>query len=47
MRYSVELKKEKYIPGFGFLAFAKNSATNLSSEIGQGLLDHAKSCRYI
>ena len=47
MSYSVELKKEKYIPGFGFLSFDKNSATNLSGKIGQGLLDHAKRYRYI
>ena len=42
MRYSIESKDRIYVKGYGFLSFAKNMGTQLSSEYGQYLLDSAK-----
>ena len=42
MRYSIELKDRIYVKGYGFLSFAKNMGTQLSSKYGQKILDSAK-----
>ena len=42
MRYSIEPKDRVYLKGQGFLSFAKNMGTNLSSKYGQKLLDSPK-----
>ena len=42
MRYSIEPKDRIYAKGYGFLSFAKNMGTQLSSKYGQKLLDSAK-----
>ena len=42
MRYSIEPKDKIYVRGYGFLSFAKNMVTQLSSKYGQKLLDSAK-----
>ena len=42
MRYSIEPKDRIYVKGYGFLSFAKNTGTRLSSKYGQKLLDNAK-----
>ena len=42
MRYSIEPKDRIYVKGYGFLSFAKNMGTQLSSKYGQKLLDSAK-----
>ena len=42
MRYSIEPKDRIYAQGYGFLSFAKNMGTKLSSRYGQKLLDSAK-----
>ena len=42
MRYSIEPKYRMYVKGYGFLSFAKNIGTHLSSKYGQKLLDSAK-----
>ena len=42
MRYSIEPKDIIYLKGYGFLPFAKNLGTYLSSKYGQKLLDSAK-----
>ena len=42
MRYSIEPKDIIYLKGYGFLPFAKNLGTYLSSKYGQRLLDSAK-----
>ena len=41
MRYSLEPKDRIYVKGYGFLSFAKNIGTNLSSKYGKKL-DSAK-----
>ena len=42
MRYSIEPKDRIYVKEFGFLSFAKNMGTPLSSKYGQKFLDGAK-----
>ena len=42
MRYSIEPKDRIYVKGYGFLSFAKNMGTQLSSKYGQKLLDSTK-----
>ena len=42
MRYSIEPREGIYVKGYGFLSFAKNMGTSLSSKYGQKLLDSAK-----
>ena len=42
MKYSIEPKNRIYVKGYGFLSFAKNKGTQLSSKYGQKLLDNAK-----
>ena len=42
MRYSIEPKDRTYVKGYGFLSFAKNMGTQLSSKYGQKLLSSAK-----
>ena len=42
MRYSIEPKDRIYVKGYGFLSFAKNMGTKLSSKYGQKLLGSAK-----
>ena len=42
MRHSVEPKHRIYVKGYGFLSFAKNIGTHLSSKYGQKPLDSAK-----
>ena len=42
MRYSIEPKERIYVKEYGFLSFAKNMCTQLSSKYGKKLLDHAK-----
>ena len=42
MRYSIEPKDRIYVKWYGFLYFAKNMGTHLSSTYGQKLLDSAK-----
>ena len=42
MRYSIEPKDRIYVKGYGFLYFAKNMGTQLSSKYGQKLLYSAK-----
>ena len=42
MRYLTEPKDRIYVKGYGFLYFAKNMGTQLSSKYGQKLLYSAK-----
>ena len=42
MRYSIGPKDRIYVKGYGFLSFAKNMGTHLSSKYGQKLFDSAK-----
>ena len=42
IRYSIEPKDRIYKKGYGFLSFAKNMGTQLSSKYGQKLLDSAR-----
>ena len=42
MMYSIEPKDRTYVKGYGFLPFAKNMGTQLSSKYDQKLLDSAK-----
>ena len=50
MRYSVQLREQIFVKGYGFLSFAKNIgknigeniSKNLSGKYSQKLLDHAK-----
>ena len=42
MRYSIEPKDRIYVKEYGFLSFAKNKGTQLSSKYGQKLLDSVK-----
>ena len=42
MRYSIEPKDRIYVKGYGFLSFAKNMGTQLSSKYGQKLFGSAK-----
>ena len=39
MRYSIEPKDRIYLKGYGFLSFAKNMGTHLSSKYGRKLID--------
>ena len=41
MRYSNETKDRTYVKRYGFLSFAKNIGTQLSSQYGPKLLDSA------
>ena len=42
MRYSIEPRDRRYVQGYGFLSFAKNMGTQLSSKYGQKPFDSAK-----
>ena len=42
MRYSIEPKDRIYVNNYGFLSFAKNIGTQLSSKYCEKLLDSAK-----
>ena len=42
MRYSIERRYRIYVKGYGFLSFAKNMSTHLSSKYSQKILDTAK-----
>ena len=42
MRYSIEPKDRIYVKEYGFLSFAKNMGTQLSSKYDQKFLDSAK-----
>ena len=42
MRYLIEPKDRTYVKRYGFLSFAKNMGTQLSSKYSQKLLDNAK-----
>ena len=42
MSYSIKPKDRIYVKGYGFLFFAQNIGTQLSSKYGQKLLDSAK-----
>ena len=42
MRYSIEPKDRIYIKGYGFLSFAKNMGTQLSSKYGQKIINTVK-----
>ena len=42
MRYSIEPKDRIYVKEYGFLSFAKNMGTHLSSKYGRKLIDNAK-----
>ena len=42
MRYSIEPTDRIYVKGYGFLSFAKNTGTQLSSKYGQKLLDSVR-----
>ena len=50
MCYSVQLRDQIFVKGYGFLSFAKNMgriigenvSKNLSSKYGQKIFDHAK-----
>ena len=42
MRYSIEPKDRVYVKGYGFLSFAKNMGTHLSSKYNQKILESAK-----
>ena len=42
MRYSIQPNNRIYVKEYGFLSFAKNMGTNLSSKYGQKLLDSTK-----
>ena len=42
MRYSIQPKDRIYVKRYGFLSFAKNMSTHLSSKYTQKLLDSVK-----
>ena len=42
MRYSIEPRDRRYVKGYGFLPFAKNTGKNISSKDSQKLVDSAK-----
>ena len=42
MRHSIESNDSIYVKGYGFLSFAKNMGTQLSSKYGQKRFDRAK-----
>ena len=42
MRYLVQPRERRYVKGYGFLCFARNSGRNLSNKYGQKLVDTAK-----
>ena len=42
MRYSIEPKNRRYVKGYGFLSFAKNTGKNICSRYSQKLVDSAK-----
>ena len=42
MKYSIKPKDKIYVKGYGFLSFARNMCTQLSSKYGQELLDSTK-----
>ena len=41
-RYSIQLKDQIHVKGYGFLSFLKNTGKNLSNKYGQKLVDSAK-----
>ena len=42
MRYSIEPKDKRYVKGYGFLSFTKNTDKNISNKYIQKLVDSAK-----
>ena len=42
MRYSIKPRDRIYVQGYGFLSFAKNMGTQLSSKYGKKPLNRAK-----
>ena len=42
MRYSIEPRDRRYVKGYGFLSFGKNTGKNISSKYSQKLFDSAK-----
>ena len=42
MRYSIEPGERRYVKGYTFLSFAKNTGKSLSNKYGQKLVDTAK-----
>ena len=42
MCYSVEPRDRRYVKGYGFLSFAKNTGKNISSKGSQKLVDSAE-----
>ena len=42
MCYSTEPRERRYVKGYGFLSFAKNSGKNLSNKYGQKLVNSSK-----
>ena len=42
MRYSIEPRERRYVKGYRFLSFAKNTDRNLSNKYVQKLVDSAK-----
>ena len=42
MHYLVQPRERRYVKGYGFLSFARNSGRNLSNKYGQKLVDTAK-----
>ena len=42
MIYSIQLRDQMYVKGYGFASFAKNMDKNLSNKYGQKLIDGAK-----
>ena len=41
MRYSIELRVRRYVKGYGFLPFARNTGKNISNKYSQKLVDGA------
>ena len=42
MCYSIEPRERRYVKGYGFLSFLKNTGKNISNKYGQKLVDSAK-----
>ena len=42
MRYSIEPRERRYVKGYRFLPFSKNTSKNLSNKYGRKLVDSAK-----
>ena len=41
MRHSIEPRDRRYVKGYGFLSFAKNTGKNISNKYSQKLVDRA------